>query len=282
MFNILLRHYRRLTMFSGGFGLLGTTIVTHTVIPMSIPAIVMTFVLGALISLGVALGLYMLRPRKRRLLEIAGIGAVLASALIIVLPGQGIAAASTGMLALCAAIGGLWAFLRTRLAAKIGETTTWRDRYSGQIAYPARLVWRHVVPGAAEPVDHCTGMMEHYDVDPDDPDTVHITLKGHQDRTAKYELTFLERDAPSSCRFFFQGTEADGTMVDGIFSLRITVLERDVCFVSCVEERCGLSLGALMERWFDDALGYQHDKLIEKLDALYGEAYGPTSTMLAE
>lgn len=282
MINLLLRHYRRLATFAGGFGLFGTSIITHYVIPMSVMAIFGTFVLGAIISVFVALGLYMVKPRYRRLLEISGISAVAATGVMIMSPGHGPIACFVGFGALVAFTAGLWFFLHSQTARKIGGNTTWRDRYSAQVPYPARLVWRHVVPGAAEPVDHCTGMMYKYEPDSEDPDTVHVTFKGTKDRCARYSLTFLERDEPSSCRFFFQGNEADGTVVDGIFSLRITILERDVCFLSCVEERCGLSLNALMERWFDDALGYQHDKLVEKLDALYGETYNQTSAMAAE
>lgn len=282
MLNLLLRHIRRLATFAGGFGLFGTAIVTHYVIPMPVLAILGTFIVVVLISLAAALGLYLLCPRQRRLLEISGISAVFASAVMILLPGQGMTACIMGVVALIVSGAGLLAFLHSPIARKIGKNTTWRDRYSGQVGYPARLVWRHVIPGAAEPIDHCTGMMYKYDQDHEDLDTVHVTFKGTKDRCAKYSLTFLERDEPSSCRFFFQGNEADGTMVDGIFSLRITVLERDTCFVSCVEERSGLSLNALMERWFDNALGYQHDKLIEKLDTLYGETYGQSALVAAE
>lgn len=282
MLSILLRHYRRLAVFSGGFGLFGTTLVTHNIIPMSIPSIFAAFVLFVIASLLVAFGLYCMFPRRRRMLEISGSAAVFASAVMIVLPGQGIIASLVGLAACVIGAVGLWVFLHSEYAKEVGGNTTWRDRYSGQIAYPARLVWRHVVPGAAEPADHCTGMMAKYEPDPEDPDTVHVLFKGNSDRRSKYALTFLERDEPSSCRFFFQGNEADGTMVDGIFSLRITILDRDSCFVSCVEERCGLSLAALTERWFDDALGYQHDKLLEKLNTLYGATYGVSTTMATE
>ena len=249
---------------------------------MSILSIFATFVCATVLCVALAGGVYMTMPRRRRYLEIAGAAAVLASAVMLLLPGHGLLANTIGVIVFAGSAMGIWAFLRSETARSLGAKTTWRDRHSGQVSYPARLIWRHVVPGAAEPVDHCTGMMARYESDPDDPDTVTVTFKGNQSRAACYELTFLERDEHTSCRFFFQGNEADGTLVDGIFSLRITVLDRDTCFVSCVEERCGLSLGSLTERWFDNALGFQYDKLLEKLDTLYGDTYGAAPAMAAQ
>ncbi|PTX56510.1 hypothetical protein C8N43_1169 [Litoreibacter ponti] len=273
MLSILLRHYRRIAVFAGGLALFCAMLVAQAGLQYGTPVYIGGFLLLLGLFAALTLALYKVAPRYRGLLEIVGLGAW-AGTFALLMPGTGLIAMALGLVVFVASSVGLFMFLRSDMSHRIGNQTTWRDRYSGQVSYPARLVWRHVVPGAAEPGDHCTGMMERYDVDPDDPDTVHVTFKGRNDRAAAYTLTFLERDQPNSCRFFFQGNEADGTLVDGIFSLRITVLDRDSCFVSCVEERCGLSLGSLLERWFDDALGFQHDRLVDKLDTLYGEKYG--------
>lgn len=276
MLALFLRHYRRFAMFSGGAALFVMTELSLSGAGLSMASYVGAFAVTAMLLALLAAGVYIIAPQWRGLLEITGMAALITAAFLYFsaptlssfwLWAVGIAFWSLLSMAIGAALNG-------RVSQKIGSETTWRDRHSGHISYPARLVWRHVVPGAAEPGDHCTGMMARYDEDDEDPDTVHVTFKGRKDRAAQYTLTFLERDFPSSCRFFFQGTEADGTVVDGIFSLRCTVLDRDSCFISFVEERAGLKIGSLVERWFDDALGYQYDKLIEILDKRYSETYG--------
>ncbi|RLJ60281.1 hypothetical protein BCF46_0479 [Litoreibacter meonggei] len=285
MLTLLLRHYRRFAVFSGGLALFCTAELAGTMPALPTISYVGTFLISFIAFSIAAVGVYALIPRRRGFLEIIGMAAFATAALLFYalrynfdgyLQGVG------GGVVLVLLAGLIWAGLHSKLSRKIGAETTWRDRHSGHVPFPARLIWRHVVPGAAEPDAHCTGMMAHYQEDDEDPDTVHVTFKGRKNRAAQYTLTFLERDQPSACRFFFQGTEADGTVVDGIFSLRATVLERDTCFLSCVEERSGLSIGSLVERWFDDALGYQHDKLLEKLETLYGETYGTRkSSMMA-
>mgnify|MGYP001812838439 CR=1 FL=1 len=277
MLKLLLRHYRRFAVFCGGLALFCTAELVGSGPALPLMSYIGAFVACFVVALIIGLGVYAIVPRFRGLLEITGLAAFATAALLFYAAKYEFNAYLNGIggLVVLASLAGLmFAGLRSKLSRKIGTETTWRDRYSGHVPYPARLVWRHVVPGASEPSDHCTGMMARYEEDNEDPDTFHVTFKGRKDRAAQYALTFLERDKPSACRFFFQGTEADGTVVDGIFSMRITVLERDACFLSCVEERSGLNIGSLVERWFDDALGYQHDKLLEKLDALYGETYG--------
>ncbi|SHE45045.1 hypothetical protein SAMN05444273_101450 [Litoreibacter ascidiaceicola] len=285
MLTLLLRHYRRFAVFSGGLALFCAAELAGSGLDLSLLGYVGIFFVSFIVFSMVAVGVYAVIPRYRGLLEITGFAAFATSALLFYASKYGFDSLLHGIgggVILLLLTGLVWAGLHSKLSRKIGAETTWRDRYSGHVPYPARLIWRHVIPGAAEPSDHCTGMMARYDEDEEDPDTVHVTFKGRKDRAAKYTLTFLERDQPSACRFFFQGTEADGTVVDGIFSLRTTVLERNTCFLSCVEERSGLSIGSLVERWFDDSLGYQHDKLLEMLDARYGETYGiRKSSMLA-
>ncbi|MEP3345460.1 MAG: hypothetical protein ABJN34_11470 [Litoreibacter sp.] len=285
MLALLLRHYRRFAMFSGGLALFGIAELSILEFEISTIGYIGLFVGALVISTIVGLGIYKTVPRYRGFLEISGMSAILTAAALFYLGkfgemGTFFAICAIALLGALTAL--IWKGLHGRYAHKIGTETTWRDRYSGHIPYPARLVWRHVVPGAAEPSDHCTGMMARYDEDDEDEDTVHVTFKGRKDRAAVYALTFLERDHPSSCRFFFQGTEADGTFVDGTFSLQTTTLDRDSCFISCVEERAGMSIGRLLERWFDDALGYQHDRLLEILEKRYGDTYGPNkSTMMS-
>lgn len=274
MLTVLLRHYRRIATFSGGMALFCALILID--LNISLPAIsyILAFLIFALIFSAISVVVYMKIPRKRGLLEIFGTAAFIACMASLVWHGNSAISAILSLTTFVVSLAALWVLLRSKFSRGISTSTAWRDRYSGQVAYPARLIWRHVVPGAAEPIDHCTGTVDRYDVDKEDPDSIHIKFKTRKKRGSEYTLTFLERNEPSTCRFFFQGRESDGTMVDGIFSLHISVMDRDSCFVSCIEERSGLSFGARVERWFDDALGFQHDKLLEKLDTLYGDKYG--------
>ena len=164
----------------------------------------------------------------------------------------------------------------TETSKRIGARTTWRDRHSATIPYPARIVWQHVVPGELEASAHSTGRIAAYEEDPEDEDSLRVIFKGHVDHHAEYDLTFLEKDKPSHCRWYFEGNEACGTLVDGIFSLEIEVIDGKSCSIIANEERTGLSLGDIVERWFDDALGFQHDRLRDTLDKRYGDGSGVT------
>lgn len=279
MFNVILRHYRRLGIFSSGMAALCLSLVAHSGAGMSSTGHLVFFALS-LVSFGfVALGLYSVKPSQRGILEIAGFSAILSTMILVYLPLTGLFNAVIGIGVFFGVLTSTWFFLHSDLSRKIGARTTWRDRHSCDIAYPAKLVWKHVVPGAATAEDHCTGMVERYVDDPEDEDTMTVTFKGRRTGRSQYEITFLEKKAPNFCRFYFEGNEADGTLVDGIFSLAIDVIDRDNCTIIANEERSGLSLGALIERWFDDALGFQHDRLMEMLDRRYGDGAGVTKPL---
>lgn len=279
MLSIVRRHYRRFTTFSFGMAFFTVALIARMTTDLSHPNLAVFFVVSVLTYGAIALSLYAYMPRRRCLLEMAGVTGVLVAFIFSYLNGSGIVAFLTGVSIFAIIFSSTWLFLRSKMAIKIGARTVWKDRHAGQIAYPARLIWRHIVPGASDPCDHCTGMMDSYRDDPEDPTTVHVSFKGRSERKAEYALTFLEQNKPNLCRFFFQGEEADGTFVDGIFAIRITHLDSDTSFVACNEERSGLPLRTLIERWFDDAMGFHHDRLVAKLDACYGNGAGITKPM---
>jgi hypothetical protein len=270
MFKVILRHYRRMAAFSVGMALLCTSLLVSLGSALSDLAHFAFFLLTIISFLMMALGLYAVKPSQRGILEIAGISGVLSTIFLFYLPYSGVFPTLIGLAVFFGIMTSLWFFLNSSISRKIGRKTMWRDRHSCQIPYPAKLVWKHVIPGAAQPKDHCTGMMESYHQDPDDEDTVHIAFRGRSHGSSNYSITYLEKEYPTFCRFYFEGEEADGTLVDGIFSFRISVMDRDSSFIIANEERSGLSLGALLERWCDDAMGFQHDRLLVKLDELYG------------
>ncbi|WP_298358947.1 hypothetical protein [uncultured Litoreibacter sp.] len=281
MFTVILRHYRRIGIFSTGMAALCLSLVAHSGAGISSAGHLVFFALSLVGFAFVALGLYSVKPGQRGILEIAGASGVISTLLLLYLPLTGLFNAVIGIAVFFGVLTSTWFFLHSSISRKIGARTTWRARHSCNIAYPAKLVWKHVVPGATAAEDHCTGMVESYGQDPHDEDTLHIKFKGRRTGRAAYDVTFLEKDAPNFCRFYFEGNEADGTLVDGIFSLSIDVLDRENCTIIANEERSGLSLGALIERWFDDALGFQHDRLLELLDERYGDGAGVTKPLKA-
>ncbi|MEM9582458.1 MAG: hypothetical protein AAGA08_05020 [Pseudomonadota bacterium] len=274
MFEIVLRHYRRLGVFSFGMAALCLSLLTHSGTPMVSAGYLIFFALS-LVGFGfVALGLYHVRPSQRGILEIAGFSAVISTLVLIYLPQHAMFNVLIGLAVFFGVMTSTWFFLHSRLSRRIGARTSWRARHSADVPYSAKLVWKHIVPGEAPPDEHCTGMVSKYTDNQDEDDTIGITFKGRGKRFSRYDVTFLKKDAPNFCRFYFQGTEADGTIVDGVFSLSVEMIDRGNCTVIANEERSGLSLGALIERWFDDPLGFQHDRLLGFLQERYGDADG--------
>lgn len=269
MLQVVMRHYRRFGLFSFGMACMSLSMVARSGAGLSQTAHLVFFGSAIALFLAVALLLYRLRPSQRGLLELAGASALVSTVAQIYVPVPPDATALFAIGVFTFMLTALWFFLNSALARSIGSRTTWRARHSSDIAYPAKLVWRHVVPGAAPADDHCTRSMERYEMDDDEDDTMRIFFKQRRSGRAEYQITFLEKDSPRFCRFYFQGNEADGTLVDGVFSVSINVIDRRNCTIIANEERSGLPLGHLIERWFDDVLGYQHDRLMEILHERY-------------
>lgn len=279
MFTVILRHYRRLGLFAFGMAMMCLSMVANSGSPLSNIGNVIFFFMALLAFTFVALGLYSVRPGQRGILEIAGAASLLSTLVLFYLPLMGLVTSIIAIVVFTTTILALWLFLRSNLSRRIGARTTWCDRHSCDIPYPAKFVWNHSVPGALPAEDLCTGSVQEYVFDDRDEDMLEVIFKPRRVGQARYALTFLEKRAPSYCRFYFEGNEADGTLVDGVFSLAIEVVDKTSCTIITNEERSGMSLGALIERWFDDALGFQHDKLLALLDERYGNGEGVTKPM---
>ncbi len=274
MINIIARQIRRLGVFSFGMASMFLAVVARSGLGMTQIGHLIFFFGAVLAFLVVGIGLIKARPGQRGILEIAGFAGVICTLCMIYLPHAGGFTPLVAIAIFFATLTSSWFFLHSEMSRRIGARTTWRTRFSGDVYYPAKLVWKHIVPGAAMPEDHCTGQVAKYVEDLDDEDTMHVALKPGRTGQARYDITFLERNAPTFCRFYFEGNEADGTLVDGIFSLSVDVQDRGDCTIIINEERSGLSLGSLIERWFDDALSFQHDRLVALLDQRYGPGAG--------
>ncbi len=275
--HVLLRHYRRFGLFSFGMACLSLSMVARSEVVLSQSGHLLTFFGALLMYLLVAFVLYLVKPGQRGILEIAGASALVTTVVHVWVPSMLPAASAFFALMVFFAVLTLsWYYLKSEAAARRGKRITWRDRHSCDIPYPAKLIWRHIIPGAAPASDHCSRFVERYIPDPEDDDGLTVLFKPRRSGQAEYHLTFLEHDAPHFCRFHFYGNEADGTVVDGVFSVTLAVTEREHCTVIANEERSGLPLGHLVERWFDDVLGFQHDRLLALLNERYADGSGVT------
>jgi len=282
MIKVIERQIRRLGVFSFGMASMFLAVVARTLMGMTQVGH-LVFFFGALVAFViVGVALIKARPCQRGVLEIAGVSGIISTICLIYLPHAGLLTPFVALAIFFAVLTSIWFFLHSEMSRRIGARTTWRTRFSGDLQYPAKLVWKHMIPGAASPADHCTGQIDRYIEDIDDEDTLHVALRPSRMGQANYDITFLDRNAPTFCRFYFEGNEADGTLVDGIFSLSVDVRDRGDCTIIINEERSGLSLGSLIERWFDDALSFQHDRLIALLDKRYGPGAGISKPLSQE
>lgn len=271
MLRILLSQTRRFGVFAISMAIFTTALLMSYGTIWASTAHLAFFFLSLLAFVTVAVGIFAAQPRQRGVLEIAGFAALISTIFLYYLPYSGVFPSLVGLAIFFGVMTGSWFFLGTKLSTRLGRDIVWRDSHAFLAPFPARRVWRHIVPGECEPSDHCTGTMRHFETSLEDPTVMTVHFGRRKKHSAIYELAFLEKSAPNTCRFYFQGYEADGSIVDGVFALNVTVMDRDSCFVSSTEERHGLSLGGLIERWFDNPLHYQHVRLLGTLEEHYGD-----------
>lgn len=209
------------------------------------------------------------KPSQRGVLELAGTSAVLTAAVAHYLPIEGVFFDLFGLGMFLFFISILWSALASKRAKKIGASTTVKMRYTCTFPYAARLVWRHLVPNDTIPGDHFSKRLSRYSQDDEDPDTYNATIDRGDNRSSVYAVTLLEQKAPKIFRAFYLGEESDGTLVDGIVALNVMILDSNLCQLIWIEERSGLSLWAMIERWFDNPLKFQTMNLRTLLDRKY-------------
>lgn len=271
MLRILLSQGRRFGLFALGMAIFTTALLMSYGTVWADLAHLAFFFISLIGYLTMAAGLFAVQPRQRGILEIAGFSALVCTVFLFYFPYSGLFPSLVGLALFFGIMTICWFFLTTRLSRHLGRDKVWRDSHACLVPFPAPRVWRHIVPGECEPSQHCTGTMQSFEVSEEDPTVINVAFGKRKKYRASYEITFLEKAGPTHCRFYFQGQESDETIVDGVFALNITVMDRDSCFVSSTEERHGLSLGALIERWFDNPLHYQHLRLLECLEEIYGD-----------
>jgi hypothetical protein len=124
-----------------------------------------------------------------------------------------------------------------------------------------------VVPQQAAKPHYWAG--KNYDVlpDPKASDTVHLRREISPDRFEKQAVTFVERERPYRCRYYFIGEDAplQDDLSEGIYNFKITPkgthTQLDVSLY-----RTGTRLREMLQMWFDDALGVHMDTLKDRLE----------------
>lgn len=277
MLPILFSQSRRFGLFAFGMAILAVALSMRSGQEWTALFTVVFFLFIAVCALTLGLGILALIPNYRGYMEYFGLSALITTAVLFYLPLTGMVPMIVAGAIFGISLVGIMLFLKSPLAKRMAEDKPFRDSHACYIAFPARRVWRHVVPGECPPSEHCTGILESCNELEDgfeDLESYRLELRGRKGN-ATYDITYLDKTAPEQCRFYFQGNEADGTIVDGVFALHVTRMDRDSCFVSTTEERNGLSLRAFVERWFDNPLAFHNLRLQAKLLELYSDTMIP-------
>ncbi len=275
MLPVIFSQSRRFGIFAFGMAALATALLMRSGEAWTFASATLFFLFVALCSLPIGLGILALVPNYRGFIELFGISALIATAFLFYLPFSGIVPFIVAGSIFVVSLVGMKLFFKSSWAKRLSDDRPFRDSHACLIEAPAKRIWRHVVPGECPPSEHCTGIMESCEPLEDsyeDSEAYRLTLKGRKG-AASYDITFLDKDQPDRCRFYFHGTEGDGTVVDGVFAFHLTIMDRDSCFVSSTEERNGLSLAAYVQRWFDNPLAFHNLRLKAKLKELYGDEF---------
>jgi len=275
MLRVLLSQGRRFGAFSLGMAFFTTALLMRFGSSWADLEHLLFFLLCLVGYLFIGIGLFTARPRQRGILEIAGFAGFITTIVLAYFPYMGLFPSLFGLTIFTGIMMGTWLFMGTKLSQSLGKNKTWRDNNAFLAPYSARRAWRHIVPGECEPSENCTGTMLSIEAGLNDKDNMRVIFGTQKHWSSVYDLTFLEKKAPNVCRFYFQGHERSGILVDGVFAVNIEPIERDSCYITSTEERSGLSLGGLIERWFDNPLYFQHIKLLQKLEEVYGEPGTP-------
>ncbi|SLN53896.1 hypothetical protein [Roseisalinus antarcticus] len=230
----LLGQMRRLNVLAV-CAILAASQVTET-LPALLAAGLGALCFGALVLIAI--------PAWRQALEVAGIGAVLASVAplpIDMLPGiwLGLSALSYVLLY------GSW---HNRPALRLNLETRRRISVPGSPA----AVWRRVVPGASHPADHWSGKLIDFDADKDDLDTLYLRFRTADGLFEEASIAFLEKTKPLRCRYLIERANAAGTD-EAEVTLTISQNPDDGgCTVETVMIQPELPPGIALARWFDE------------------------------
>ncbi|WP_425090508.1 hypothetical protein [Tropicimonas sp. S265A] len=212
-------------------------------------------------------------PALRSLCEVVGLFTLAEALLIWAAPELNAALDDTALrLSLAAGtIGLIYLSLYGRLLDRVPALFSFGARSQVDIAAHANQVWNAVVPQQASKSHFWGG--KHYDVLPDahDRDTVHLRRATAPGQYETQAVTFVERDRPYRCRYYFMGEDATVAedLSEGIYDFKITT-KQGCTQLDMSLYRTGTRLREMLQMWFDDALGVQVDALKTRLEGASG------------
>lgn len=229
----IMRQVRRL-MFAAFCAILAVALLSDNLLAPLLAGL-------ATLSLGVLL--LMVQPGWRRLLEVLGLGALIAAALPAPL------ALFPGLMLLFSALAHV--ILYGRWSDHPAFRLRLETRRQVQVKDSAAVVWHHIVPGSAHPDDHWTGTLIDFDADEDDPDTLYLRYRTDDGLFDEATVTFLQKDKPRFCRYLLERNRKPGTE-EAEVTHRITEYE-DGCDIETTTIQEGLPPRIAIARWFDDS-----------------------------
>ncbi|MEM9392450.1 MAG: hypothetical protein AAGA38_01235 [Pseudomonadota bacterium] len=231
-----------------------------------IPTTVVIFFSG--VAAVVAL-IILLFPRLRSLCEVLGLFTMIEALVIVAAPELNAALSDTTLrLSLAAAVIALLHLtLYGRLLDHVPALFSYGARSRAIIAARPTQVWNAVVPQQTTKTHFWSG--KHYDVLPgtSEPDTVHLRCAVSPGRYETQAVTFVTRERPYRCRYYFMGEDASlpEDMSEGIYDFKIEP-KQDKSQLDVSLYRTGTRLREMLRMWFDDELGAQIDALKARLE----------------
>lgn len=208
-------------------------------------------------------------PALRSLVEVLAIFTLAEAILIFAAPDLNAALGETALrLSLAAAlIGFIHLALYGRLLDRIPALFSFGARSQAVIAARPSQVWNSVVPQHAGKTHQWNDKKYEVLPDPNEKDTVYLRCSVGPDRIESQAVTFVERERPYRCRYYFTGedTSAPTELSHGIYDFKITP-QADKTLLEMSLFRTETRLRDMLQMWFDDQLGAQIDVLTARLE----------------
>lgn len=235
-----------------------------------IPTTIAIFFTGVAV---VVTTIILLFPSLRSLCEVLGLFTLTEALVIVAAPEMNAALSDTTLrLSLAAGmIGLIHLALYGRLLDRVPARFSYGARSRAVITARPTQVWNAVVPQQTAKAHFWGG--KHYDVlpDPTERDTVHLRCAVSPGRYETQAVTFVARERPHRCRYYFMGEDASipEDMSEGIYDFKIAA-KKDTTQLDISLYRTGTRLREMLQMWFDDTLGVQIDALKARLEGNSG------------
>lgn len=211
--------------------------------------------------------LVLLFPAIRTLWEVVALFTFLEALFIWVAPEVNAALSNTYLrFAISAAVIALiYLALYGRLLDRVPALFSFAARQTVEIRATSNAVWNAVVPQQANKHHYWAGHRFDIIPDPDETDTVHLRTPIAPNKYISQSVTFVARQRPNRCRYYFTSDGAGSDFAEGIYDFKITPRGQGVVLEIALF-RTGTRLREMLRMWLDDALGEQADAVKARLE----------------